>query len=413
MLSVMSDASSDPAVTGTDPVNPAEPAAVPPSGMLSALLSGLREAGPRMVAEVAELVGCESPSDDIPATLACVEIVDRLGTAALGRPAERIEVDGRTHLRWRNHGSRRVLLLGHCDTVWPHGTLARWPFSVTGDRATGPGIFDMKAGLVQIFHALSAISALTALSGQPDLSGISVLVTTDEELGSPTSRGLIESEAEGAAAAFVLEASAGAALKTVRKGVSLYRVLAHGRAAHAGLEPEAGVNASVEIAHQVLAINELGDPTMATTVTPTVLRGGRTTNTVPDAAEIAVDVRAASVTEQHRVDDAMRALTPVLPGGRLTVEGGINRPPLDAVSSADLFDLAQRVQAGLGLPALEAVAVGGGSDGNFTAGIGTPTLDGLGAVGDHAHAEGEWASVSALPERAALLAGLILAVRGS
>jgi glutamate carboxypeptidase len=405
MLSVMSDVSPDLPASSTSASLPAP--RMPAPATLSALLSGLRAAGPRMVAELAELVGCESPSEDIPATVACADLVDRLGTAVFGRPAERIEAGGRIHLRWRQDGPRRVLLLGHCDTVWPRGTLDRWPFSISGDRATGPGVFDMKAGLVQMFHCLSALSAPS------DLSGISVLVTTDEELGSPTSRELIESEAAGAAAAFVLEASAGAAVKTVRKGVSLYRVLAHGRASHAGLEPEAGINASVEIAHQVLAINELGDPATATTVTPTVLRGGRTTNTVPDAAEIAVDVRAATVAEQHRVDEAMRALRPVLAGGRLTVEGGINRPPLDAVSSADLFDLAQQVQSGLGLPALRAVAVGGGSDGNFTAGIGTPTLDGLGAVGEHAHAEGEWASVSALPERAALLAGLILAVRGS
>lgn len=382
---------------------------LPSPELLGSLLSRLRTAGPQMVEEVAELVGCESPSDDIAATVVCADIVDRLGTAVLGRPAERIVVEGRTHLRWRNEGPRRVLLLGHCDTVWPHGTLARWPFSISGDRATGPGIFDMKAGLVQIFHALSAIAALPEAS---DLAGITVLVTTDEEIGSPTSRGLIESEAAGAAAAFVLEASAGSALKIARKGVSQYRLMVAGKASHAGLEPEAGINATVEVAHQVLAINEFGDAATATTVTPTVLRSGRTANTVPDAAEISVDVRAATVAEQRRVDDAMRSLTPVVPGARLQVEGGINRPPLDAESSAELFALAERVQAGLGLPPLTQAAVGGGSDGNFTAGVGTPTLDGLGAVGDHAHAEGEWASVSALPERAALLAGLILAVRG-
>ena len=375
----------------------------PPDDVLLALLTRLREGGPRMVDEIAELVGCESPSDDIPATVACADLVDRLGSEVFGRPADRVVVDGRPHLRWRNEGPRRVLLLGHCDTVWPHGTLARWPFAVSGDRATGPGIFDMKAGLVQMFHALSVL---------PDLTGVTVLVTTDEEIGSPTSRALIEGEAAGAAAAFVLEASAAGAVKTVRKGVSLYRILVHGKASHAGLEPEAGINTTVEAAHQVLAINSLGDPATATTVTPTVMRSGRTTNTVPDAAEIAVDVRAATVAEQRRVDEAMRSLAPVVSGASMTVEGGINRPPLDAVSSEELFTLAQRLQADLGLAPLAGVAVGGGSDGNFTAGIGTPTLDGLGAVGDHAHAEGEWASVSALPERAALLAALVLAVRG-
>ena len=376
---------------------------VPAPDLLVSMLARLRAAGPQMVDEVAELVSCESPSDDIGATLVCADIVDRLGTAVFGRPADRVESGGRTHLRWRNEGPRRVLLLGHCDTVWPNGTLARWPFSVSGDQATGPGIFDMKAGLVQAFHALSVLD---------DLSGVTMLVTTDEEIGSPTSRELIEAEASGAVAAFVMEASAGEAVKTVRKGVSLYRVLVRGKASHAGLEPEAGINATVEAAHQVLAINALGDLTTGTTVTPTVCRSGRTTNTVPDAAEVSVDVRAATVGEQRRVDDAMRALAPVVPGALLTIEGGINRPPLDSVSSADLFVLAHAVQGGLGLTELRGVAVGGGSDGNFTAGVGTPTLDGLGAVGEHAHAEGEWASVSALAERAALLAGLVLAVRG-
>jgi glutamate carboxypeptidase len=244
-----------------------------------------------------------------------------------------------------------------------------------------------------------------------ELTGVTVLVTSDEELGSPSSRQLIEDTARGARAAFVLEASAGGALKTVRKGTSIYRVLLQGKASHAGLEPEAGVNTTVEAAHQVLAINALGDARQGTTVTPTVLRSGRTTNTVPDAAELAVDVRATSTAEQQRVDAAMAALTPALPRAALVVEGGINRPPLDAAASAEQFALANRLSVRLGLPALESVAVGGASDGNFTAGVGVPTLDGLGAVGDHAHAEGEWASVSAMPDRAALLAALVHAVQ--
>jgi glutamate carboxypeptidase len=177
------------------------------------------------------------------------------------------------------------------------------------------------------------------------------------------------------------------------------------------LEPGAGINATVEAAHQVLAINALGNPEVGTTVTPTVLHSGRTLNTVPDAAEISVDVRAASEVEQNRVDEAIRSLPVVLDGSLLVVEGGVNRPPLQASASAELFALAVGLAARIGLPALESAAVGGASDGNFTAGVGTPTLDGLGAVGDHAHAEGEWASVSAMPERAALLAALIDAVR--
>lgn len=329
-------------------------------------------------------------------------MVGEWGAGLIGLRPEAVEVQGRRHLVWRCGGPTRVLLVGHCDTVWPMGTLARWPFTVTADRATGPGVFDMKAGLVQMFHALSVLD---------DLTGVTVLVTSDEELGSPTSRQLIEDEARGAGAAFVLEASARGALKTARKGTSIYRIRLHGKASHAGLEPEAGVNTTVEAAHQVLAINAMGRPEVGTTVTPTVLHSGRTVNTVPDAAEISVDVRAASEVEQHRVDSAIRSLPTVLDGSRLAVEGGVNRPPLQASASAELFALAVRLAAQVGLPSLESAAVGGASDGNFTAGVGTPTLDGLGAVGDHAHAEGEWASVSAMPDRAALLAALIDAVR--
>lgn len=369
---------------------------------LSDLLRRLHALRGRMVDDAGTLVSCESASEDIAATQACAELVGEWGAGLIGLRPEAVEVQGRRHLVWRCGGPTRVLLVGHCDTVWPMGTLSRWPFTVTGDRATGPGVFDMKAGLVQMFHALSVLD---------DLTGVTVLVTSDEELGSPTSRRLIEDQARGALAAFVLEASSRGALKTVRKGNSIYRIRLHGKASHAGLEPGAGINTTVEAAHQVLAIIAMGSPEVGTTVTPTVLHSGRTVNTVPDAAEISVDVRAASEVEQHRVDAAIRSLSTVLEGSRLAVEGGVNRPPLQASASAELFGLAVGLAAQIGLPSLESAAVGGASDGNFTAGVGTPTLDGLGAVGDHAHAEGEWASVSAMPDRAALLAALIDAVR--
>lgn len=357
-----------------------------------------------MVADLTVLTECESFSADIPAANACADLYAEMVEARLGGrllPDHRT-VDGRTHLVWRGAGPVEVLLVGHCDTVWPLGTVARWPVSVDGDRITGPGVFDMKAGLVQQLHALACLD---------DLAGVAVLVTTDEELGSPTSRPLIEELAAGVDAAFVLEASADGALKTARKGVSLYRLHALGRAAHAGLEPESGVSATVELAHQILEIAALGDAAAGTTVTPTLLRAGATTNTVPDAGEVAIDVRAFSAAEQRRVDDALRALAPRLPGARLRLDGGVNRPPLDAGASAVLFELAQEQAALAGLGPLAQVAVGGASDGNFTAGAGAPTLDGLGAVGAGAHAEGEWASVSAMPGRAALLAALIDAVR--
>lgn len=365
------------------------------------LLPRLRAARGRMVDDLATLVGCESPSHDLAATAACAELTVELAGDLLPMPAEVITVDGRRHLRWRGGGPTRVLLLGHLDTVWPLGTGARWPFTVDGDKALGPGVFDMKSGLVQMFHALAALD---------DLTGVTVLVTSDEEIGSPSSRALIEQEARGASAALVTEASAHGALKTARKGVSNYRILVRGHAAHAGLEPERGINATVELAHQILAVTAFADVGAGTTVTPTVCRGGNTTNTVPDAAELTCDVRATSRAEQERVDAAFHALHPVLPGAAIDIEGAPNRPPLPDTASAGLFATAVAVGERMGLGTLRGTAVGGGSDGNFTAGIGTPTLDGLGAVGDLAHAEGEWVSVAAMPDRAALVAGIVAAV---
>ena len=356
------------------------------------------------IEDIETLVRFESPSSDLDAVAAGATLVAELGMARLGVEPERIVLDGRTHLRWRlGSGPRRVLVLGHYDTVWPHGALATHPFEVTDGVLRGPGCFDMKAGLVMAFHAIASLS---------DVDGITLLVTGDEELGSPSSRELIEGEARGCVAALVLEASAdGGALKTARKGVSLYQVHAHGRAAHAGLEPEKGVNASLELAHQLPIVAALADQDQGTTVTPTLLRAGTTTNTVPGEGSFAVDVRVRSTVEQERVDKAMRALTPVLPGARLTVTGGPNRPPLEESSSAHLFERAQRLAAELGLPALTGAAVGGASDGNFTAGVGVPTLDGLGAVGGGAHADHEHVLVDELPGRTALVAALLRDLR--
>jgi glutamate carboxypeptidase len=362
----------------------------------------------QMVADIGALVTVESPSADLAAVAACGEVVAGIGTRLLGAAPQRLVVEGRPHLRWRlgpDDAPRRVLLLGHHDTVWPVGSLARHPFAVVDGVMRGPGCFDMKAGLVIAFHAVASLPA-----GTP----VTILSTADEEIGSPTSRALIEAEAALCAAALVLEASAGGgALKTERKGVSNYWVRAIGRASHAGLEPEKGVNATVELAHQVLAVTELGDPSVGTTVTPTMLTAGTSSNTVPADGEFTVDVRARDVAEQHRVDAAMHALRPVLPGARLEVTGRPNRPPLQASASAELFERASAVAAALGHPPLTAVAVGGGSDGNFTAGVGTPTLDGLGAVGGGAHADDEHVLVAHLSDRAALLAALVADLVGT
>jgi glutamate carboxypeptidase len=263
----------------------------------------------------------------------------------------------------------------------------------------GPGCVDMKAGIVLGLHALAQL-------GVP--GGVTLLVTGDEEIGSPSSRALIETEAAGCSAALVLESAANdGALKTERKGVSLYQVRAVGRAAHAGLEPERGVNATVELAHQVLAVAGFGDPERGTSVTPTALSSGTTSNTVPAVGSFAVDVRMWDTAEQARVDAAMRSLLPVVPDAVLQVSGGPNRAPLSAAASAELFERAGRLAALLGLAPLTAAAVGGASDGNFTAGVGTPTLDGLGAAGGGAHADDEHVRVAELPGRAALIAALI------
>ncbi|EWM19307.1 M20 family metallopeptidase [Kutzneria sp. 744] len=355
-----------------------------------------------LLADIEELVRCESPSSDHDAVARSADVVTELGRRLLGAEPERIVTDGCTHLRWRFGDVPKVLLLGHHDTVWPHGSLETHPFSVVDGVMRGPGCFDMKTGVVMILHAVAALE---------DRSGVTILITGDEELGSPRSRTLIEDEARGCEAAFVLEAAGpGGALKTRRKGTSIYRVVVQGKASHAGLEPEKGVNAAVEIAHQILAVSALDDPARGTSVVPTVLNAGTTSNTVPANAAVSVDVRAWDRDEQVRVDEAIHRLTPVLPGAQIRIEGGINRPPLDAKSSAGLFALASAVAGELGLGEPAETAVGGASDGNFTAGVGVPTLDGLGAVGDGAHADHEHVIVEEIPRRTALLTGLIKAV---
>lgn len=350
-----------------------------------------------LLADVRALVGCESPSHDLAAVAASAEVVAGVGARVLGQEPERIVLDGVTHLRWRvGTGPSRVLLLGHHDTVWPLGSLATHPCTVEDGVLRGPGCFDMAAGVVMALHAAAG----------PD--GVTVLVTGDEEVGSLTSRELVEDEARRAQAVLVLEASAdGGALKTERKGTSMYDVRITGRAAHAGLEPEKGVNAGLELAHQLLAIAGLDDAGHGTSVVPTAGSVGTTTNTVPASAHVSVDVRARTPEEQERVDRDLRALRPVLDGAVVTVTGGVNRPPLDAESSRALWERAVAVAERLGLPPLTSAAVGGASDGNLTAGVGTPTLDGLGAVGGGAHADHEHVLVAELAPRTALLRALV------
>jgi glutamate carboxypeptidase len=355
-----------------------------------------------MVGDLGRLVNIESPSHDVNAVTQSAHMLAELIRAKLGSDPELVAEPAGPHVHWRGGGMSRVLVVGHHDTVFPLGTLAARPFTVRDGRATGPGVFDMKGGIVTAIHAVAALA---------DRTGVELLFTCDEEVGSLTSRWLIEERARACGQVLVLEPAAdGGALKIGRKGVGMYDVAVAGRAAHAGLEPEKGVNALVEAAHQVLAITTLARPALGTTVTPTVAKAGTAENVVPAEALIRVDVRVTSLDEAQRVDKEIGALAPVDGQAAISVSGGVNRPPMPVEASVDLFAVAQRAAIDIGIGPVEGISVGGGSDGNFTAALGIPTLDGLGVVGGGAHADHEWVDVSSLPERAALLATVITAL---
>jgi len=363
------------------------------------LLTLARARQDQLVADVGELVRLESPSADLDACRRCVDLAGAMVERWLGSSPRIFDHGGRPVLQWGPERPR-VLLLGHLDTVWPIGTAQRLPWAIDGDAMRGPGVFDMKVGVVQ------AIAAAALLEAAPD-DGIGLLLTTDEEIGSGTSRDLIETLAADADAVFVLEAAIDGDLKLARKGTSWYIVEIIGRAAHAGLDPERGINALVEAAALVQEAVTWAAPEQGTTVTPTTAKAGVTDNTVPDRAVIGIDVRAWTADEQRRIDDLMRGWQPAHPEAAVAIiGGGINRPAMEESAGRDLAALAIGLSAAMGLSGLGTRAVGGASDANFTAAIGTPTLDGLGAVGDGAHADHEWASVTALPERTALLAAL-------
>ncbi|CAN5715802.1 M20 family metallopeptidase [soil metagenome] len=358
---------------------------------------------PTMLDDLRALVEVESPSHDVPAISASAVAVAALIERRLGSRPELIDGAVGPHVHWRGAGDPRVLLVGHHDTVFPAGALAARPFAVADGRATGPGVFDMKGGIVIGVHALASLS---------DLGGVELLITADEEVGSATSRALIEDRATACGAVLVLEPGAdGGALKIGRKGTGTFEVVVHGRAAHAGLEPERGVNALVEAAKQVLAIVALADPERGTTVTPTVASAGTADNVVPAEARVRVDVRVAEPAEGDRLVAAMSALAPADPQASIEVLGGLNRPPMPESAAAELFELATKVAAAARLPVPIGVTVGGGSDGNFTAAIGVPTLDGLGATGGGAHADHEHVLVADLPDRTSLVAALVHALQ--
>jgi glutamate carboxypeptidase len=349
------------------------------------------------VEQLEALVRAESPSHDLDACRRCAEVAGDIGASLLGDPPARVDLGGRVNLVWRFGDATRVLLVGHLDTVWPIGTIESWPFMVHGSTATGPGAFDMKLGVVQLLTAAARVN-------RP--GGLTIVLNTDEEIGSLDSRALITELAAEARAAFVFEPSADGALKTSRKGIARLTVTCLGSASHAGLDPYVGANAVTELAHQVVRLAELDRAITTATITPTRTIGGQTNNTVPDHASAHVDVRFESEAALDWLRARLSELQPVLSGTEVTYDLHVTRPPFAPALSAYLFAEAQRIAASLGIP-LEGSAVGGGSDGNLTAAMGTPTLDGLGAVGGKAHARGEWVDLTAFESRVQLSAALI------
>ena len=354
------------------------------------------------IADIAELVSVESPSRDVQSVAASARAVSALIQRETGLVPELVDSPVGPHVVVRATARPAVMFLGHHDTVHQLGTLERRPFTNDAGVLRGPGVFDMKAGIVQAVHA-----ARIMRDSGIDPAHVAMLFTADEEIGSKTSRGLVEEIARSVDAVLVLEPSAdGGTLKTARKGTGTFEVVISGRASHAGLEPEKGINALVELAHQVQRISGFGNPTVGTTVTPTVAAAGTTDNTVPDRATILVDARVVTPDEKQRVESLMNSLTPVLEGASISVSGGLHRPPMHESMSAQLFEVARAVANEIDGRDIAGVAVGGGSDGNFTAAIGVPTLDGLGAVGGGAHGETEHVVAETIPFRTALVAGI-------
>jgi len=377
-----------------------------------ALVKWLRVREGAMTRLLGKFVRAESPSYDKRAVdrfgrIVATECRRRRGEVKLLRQRPRGD-----HVRaeWnppRKKPAGQILVIGHLDTVYSLGTLARMPFRVSKGRAYGPGAFDMKGGLVIALFALDALAA----NGLMPEKRIVFLWTSDEEIGSGTSRVAIEREALRSDAVLVLEPASGSDgnVKTGRKGLGEIEIIANGRAAHAGLNPEDGINAIEEISLQIARFSQWTQARRGITVSPGLIEGGSRTNVIPESARVVVDVRAARAADMRALERKFRALRPILRGATLQIRGGFTRPPMERKNSAALYSKARALAKEMGLTLGEAF-VGGGSDGNFTAALGVPTLDGLGAVGEGAHGAGENVLIRALPGRAALVAGLLASI---
>ena len=365
---------------------------------------------PRMLATLKQFVLAESPSLDKDLLDQCCRLIASEWSKRRARVTRVAQKHRGDHLRitWWPQSSRpegQLLVLGHYDTVYTRGTLAKMPFRVSAGKAYGPGAFDMKAGLVQALFALDVLQQ----SNAPLRKRIVFLPTSDEEIGSESSARLIEQEARRSDAVFVLEPSLGprGLLKTSRKGVGTAEITVHGRAAHAGLAPQRGINAIHELARQVARIQEWNDPRSGITINADIIEGGTRSNVIADNARAVLDLRALRIPDMRQLERRLHALRPFLAGARLEIRGGFSRAPLERKMSAGLFARAKSLGREMGLTLGECMA-GGGSDGNLTAALGIPTLDGLGAVGDGAHSLREHVIVKAMPVRAALLAALLI-----
>jgi glutamate carboxypeptidase len=379
------------------------------SNLSAALLQIVKPRLPQMLSVLRAFVLAESPSLEKSPADRCSAII----AAEWRKRGARVERIAQKHrgdhllIKWQRPKTRaqgQVLVLGHYDTVYASGALTKMPFRVTRGKAWGPGAFDMKAGIVQALFALDALQQSEA----PVRKRIVFLWTSDEEIGSDSSRKLIKAEARRSDAVFVLEPSLGphGLLKTARKGVGEAEIIVHGRASHAGLAPEEGVNAVHELAQQIARLQGWNDLRRGVSVNADIIEGGTRVNVIAERARAVVDLRALHPADMRRIEKRLRALRPLTRGARLKIHGGFNRDPMERKVSAALFSRAKLLAAQMDLSIGECLA-GGGSDGNITAALGIPTLDGLGAVGDGAHSAHEHVIVKTMPERAALLAALL------
>src|SRR5207253_1821680 len=383
---------------------------MPDSNSAKEILCFLKRRLPQMLATLRRFVTAESPSLEKAAADRCCGIIGKEWSKH-GTCVERIAQKHRgdllriTYASGKSRPSGQLLVLGHYDTVYSSGTLARMPFRVAGGKAYGPGTFDMKAGIVQALFALQALVQTEI----PLRKRLVFLWTSDEEIGSESSRKFFETEARRSDAVFVLEPSFGphGLLKTARKGVGEAELIVHGRASHAGLAPQEGVNAVHELARQLTRIEKWNDLRRGVTINAGIIEGGTRTNVIPERARAVLDLRALRVSDMHSLEVRLHGLRAFQAGARLEITGGFNRPPLERKMSAALFAHAQLLAKQMEFSLGECTA-GGGSDGNFTAALGIPTLDGLGAVGDDAHSAHEHVLINTMPQRAALLAALLV-----